>query len=100
MSPSLLPQPLFCILDNLQLLENPTDVQQTLNLRQLIDILAPETAITASRPIRTSFTSNGHSVLLAALHRADRAFKLDYEDESGDVIGADRQELKTLEWQD
>lgn len=90
------PRPLFCIIDNIFLLDDQSNKAHTALLRQFIDVIAPEDAIVAEHPIRTCFTTDAHSTILVELLNAARAVRIEFQTQTDDVEGEDDHDLDDL----
>ncbi|KAH8805261.1 hypothetical protein F5884DRAFT_443330 [Xylogone sp. PMI_703] len=90
------PRPMFCIIDNIFLLDDQSNKAHTALLRQFVDIVAPEDAIVAQPPIRTCFTTDAHSTILVELWNAARAVKIEFQTQTDDVKGEDDHHLDDL----
>lgn len=90
------PPVLICLVDGIQVLEDRGNPSQMVQLRQIVDLLAPQDAVAPEKAVRTCFTTDGTSDVLAELVGKGTVAKIEYDTEFQDLIGVDGIDVSML----
>ena len=87
------PRTLFCIIDNIYLLDDQSDRDFAVLFEKFINAISPEDAIITEPPLRTCYPTDAHSDMLVALVNAGRADKVKFDAQTEDEAGDNDEQL-------